>query len=366
MQILVVWAIMILLGLFAMYSVSVFESFSTTLRWVEKWLRQESSNYYYFFEQLWKLGIGIIIGFLITLLPWRFIKRRKYIIFVLTLVGVLLLFTKLGTELNNSRAWLLLFGGTIQPWEFFKIWFVLFLGSRLLRKREVMNELTRYIGFLIITGVCYLVFVLVPDLGTVYVLAPVSLVMFWYAGGKPRYIFTTLVLGVAAMWLASLEFSYIGVRVDYFLHPAKYENDREVGRQNKQALLAVGGGWRIGKGYGKGLQKFGYLPEAQSDFIFAALAEEVGLIGNTIILGLYILLAWLVLRWLPKVKDEEDQLIAVGLISLIVMQAFINIGVNIGLLPLTWLTLPFFSHGGSALLANILELVFLQKIVQQK
>lgn len=349
-----------------MYSVSVFESFSTTLRRVEKWLRQEPSNYYYFFEQLSKAGIGIVIGLVAALLPRRFIKKWKYVIFIVTLVGVLLLFTKLGTELNNSRAWLLIFGWTIQPGEFFKLWFVLFLASRLLRKRETMNEMTRYIGFLIITGICYLIFVLVPDLGTVYVLAPVSLIMFWYAWGKPKYLLLTLVLGVVAMWLAAWQFAYIGARVDYFLHPAKYENDREVGRQNKQALLAVGGGWWIGKWYGKWLQKFGYLPEAQSDFIFAALAEEIGLIGNMIILGLYILLARFVLRGLPKVKDEEDQLIAVGLISLIVLQAFINIGVNIRLLPLTGLTLPFFSHGGSALLANILELVFLRKIVQQK
>lgn len=100
--------------------------------------------------------------------------------------------------------------------------------------------------------------------------------------------------------------------------------------------------------------------------MFAALAEEVGLIGSTIVLGLYLLLTRYVVRGLPKVKDEEDQLIAVGLISLIVMQAFINIGVNIRLLPLTGLTLPFFSHGGSALLANIIELVFLRKIIQQK
>lgn len=110
-----------------------------------------------------------------------------------------------------------------------------------------MNEVTRWVGFLIITGICYLIFFLIPDLGTVYVLAPVSLIMFRYAGGKKRYIAITLVLGILAMGLASLKFDHIRIRMDYFLHPARYENDREVGWQNKQAILAVGGGGRIGK-----------------------------------------------------------------------------------------------------------------------
>jgi cell division protein FtsW len=93
------------------------------------------------------------------------------------------------------------------------------------------------------------------------------------------------------------------------------------------------------------LQKFGYLPEAQSDFIFAALGEEIGVIGIGLILALYLSLARVVLKRLPKIPDEEDQLFVVGLLSLVIMQAFINMGVNMSLLPLTGLTMPFFSHG---------------------
>lgn len=360
-----------------------------TLGWVERWLRTEPSNYYFFFEQLSKLAVWVIICALLIVVPRKWIKKRKTILFFWSLVWVLLLFTSLGTELNGSRAWLVLAWGTIQPWEFFKLGFVLFLASWLLRKRALMNELTRYLWFLLITWFCYSIFVLIPDLGTVYVLAPVSLIMFWYAGWKIQQVLLTIVLWIVMMLLAAMQFQHICFRVDYYLHPAVYENAQAttrtmswltpiclqqnnwkfaegIDRQNKQALLAVGWWWWFGKWYGKGLQKFGYLPEAQSDFIFSALAEEVGLFGIMIILSLYLLLARIVTQKLPSVKDEEDQLIAVGILSLIVMQAFINIAVNIRLLPLTGLTLPFFSHWGSALIINMVELMFLRKILQQK
>lgn len=366
MHIIIIGIVLVLVGIFAIYSVSVFESFNMTLWRVERWLRETPTNYYFFFEQLQKLGVWIILAVILYLIPRKRIKQWKSIIFLFTLVGVLLLFTSMGTELNGSRAWLLVGWGTIQPGEFFKLWFVLFLWSWLIRKREIMNEVTWYAGFLIITWLCYLIFVLIPDLWTVYVLAPVSLLMFRYAGGKKRYILITCILGVLGMALAATQFNHIRVRLDYFLHPEKYESSRDVGRQNKQALLAVWWWWRVGKWYGKWLQKFGYLPEAQSDFIFAALAEEIGFIGNVMIICLYLLLWRLVTKRLPHIRDEEDQLIVVWILSLILMQAFINIGVNIRLLPLTGLTLPFFSHGWSALLINIAQIMLLHKICIQK
>ncbi len=366
MSILVLWAILVVVGLFAVYSVSVFESFWLTLYWVEEGLRTDPTNYFYFFEQLTNIGVWLAVCLVIFFLPRRHIKKLKNIIFLLTLAAVLLLFTPLAETYKWATAWLDLWFTNIQPGEFFKLGFVFFLWSWLLRKRSVMNELTRYMWFLIITGICYIIFVLIPDLGTVYVLAPVSLLMFWYAWGKKSYIALTIVLWIGAMFLAALQFGHIRVRIDYYLHPSKYEDNKDVWRQNKQALLAIWWWWRVGKWYGKWLQKFGYLPEAQSDFIFAALGEEIGVIGIGIILALYLWLARVVLKKLPTLPDEEDQLLVVGLLSLIIMQAFINMGVNMSLLPLTWLTLPFFSHGGSALLVNMAELMLIWKVFQKR
>lgn len=363
--ILILWWILVMVWLFAVYSVSVFESFWLTLYWVEQWLRTDPTNYFYFFEQLTNIGVGLAVCLLVIFLPWQTIKKMKYVIFLLTLLAVFLLFTPFAETYKWATAWLNLWFTNIQPGEFFKLGFVFFLASWLLRKRAIMNEFTWYIWFLIITGVFYSIFVLIPDLGTVYVLAPVSLLMFWYAWWKKWYILITMWLGVIAMFLASLQFDHIRLRLDYYLHPDKYENNRDVWRQNKQALLAIGWWWWVGKWYGKWLQKFGYLPEAQSDFIFSALSEEIWVIWIGIILALYLSLSRVVLKRLLTVSDEEDQLLVVGFLSLIIMQAFINMWVNMSLLPLTGLTLPFFSHGGSALLVNMVEVALIWKIIKK-
>ena len=364
-QVIWLWAVLLILGLFAVYSVSVFESFWLTLDRVDAWIRDTPSNYFFFFEQLTNIVVWVAAWLIVALIPWRTIKKMHLALFILTFGAVLLLFTPLAETYKWATAWLDLWFTNIQPWEFFKLWFVFFLWSWLLRKKHVMNETTRYIAFLLMTWLCYIVFLLIPDLWTIYVLAPVSLIMFWYAWGKKQQIVLTLVMWIAAMFLAATQFNHIRVRLDYYLYPEKYEQSRDIGWQNKQALLAIGGGWWIGKWYGKWLQKFWYLPEAQSDFIFAALAEEIGVIGIGIMLALYLTLSWYVLKQLPSLPSEEDRLYAVGFLSLIIMQAFINIGVNMWLLPLTWLTLPFFSHGWSALLVNIIEIVLLRKITKK-
>ena len=119
----------------------------------------------------------------------------------------------------------------------------------------------------------------------------------------------------------------------------------------------------LGRGYAKGLQKFGYVPEAQSDFIFAAFAEEIGFLGGSVLLTLYFLLAYHFIVRLSSVSDPYLKLLGVGLISTIIIQSFINIGVNTNIVPLTGLTLPFVSFGGTALMVNFIELVFLYKII---
>lgn len=366
MPILLVWCFLLIFWLFAIYSVSIFESFDLTLDLVEKWLRVEPSNYYYFFEQLLKFLVWLVLAGITWIIPLSVIKRRKYIIFVWTCILLLLLFTPLWIELNGSSAWLDVPWGTIQPWEFFKIWFVLFLGSWLLRKRDTFDDMGFFLWFIVITWLISGIFLLIPDLWTLFVLWVVALIMFWYAGGKAKYIFATIVLWICLLAIAATQFSYIGSRVTYFLSPDSDTTWRWIWWQTRQSLIAVGWWWRVWKWYGKWLQKFGYIPEAQSDFIFAALSEEIWFIGNSVLLTLYFLLAYYFLQALPKVKDDFDRMLWVGLLSMIIVQVFINIGVNIKILPLTWLTLPFISHGGSALIVNMVELIILQKIISQK
>lgn len=364
--ILILGGILLFAGMFAMYSVSIFESFQLTLGLVKSGVLQDPSNYFYFLEQLKKLVAGLVLCWILYFIPRRTIKQRKYIIFIVTLIPLFLLFTPLGIKLNGSTARLQFPWGTIQPGEFFKLGFVLFLAGWLLRKVRQLDEVRFYIAFLIMTWLIYMIFLLIPDLWTILVLVSVALVMFWYVWWKLYYILVTWMLWIIAAVIAASQFTYIQKRLSYFLDPEADTSGKGVGWQTKQSLVAVGAGWRIGKWYGKGLQKFGYIPEAQSDFIFAAFSEEIGFIGNSIILTLYFLLARYVVKELKNVEDEYDRTVVVGLLSMILLQVFINIGVNIKLLPLTGLTLPFFSHGGSALFVNMMEVMLMYKITAKK
>ena len=147
---------------------------------------------------------------------------------------------------------------------------------------------------------------------------------------------------------------------------AKKEISKKDGRQNQQGIIAIGGGGFRGQGYGKGLQKMGQLPEAYSDMIFAAFSEEIGFVGNMLLFALYIGLFFTVLKQLDHVRDPQLKTLAVGIISLIIVQVFVHVGVNLEILPNTGLTLPFISHGGTALMINLIELTLLYKILRGK
>lgn len=364
--ILLTWFFLLIFWLFAIYSVSIFESFDLTLDFVESGLREEPSNYYYFFEQVLKFIVWLVLAWIVRFIPLSVVRRWKYIVFAWSLLLVALLFTPLWITLNGSSARLDVPWWTIQPWEFYKIWFVLFLSSWLLRKRDALDELSYFLGFGVMVALLCGVFLFIPDLWTLFVLWIVALVMYWYAGWKGKYILLSLVLWVWLLAIAATQFSYINRRVTYFISPESDTTWRGIWRQTRQSLIAVWWwGW-VGKWYGKWLQKFGYIPEAQSDFIFAALSEEIWFIWNSVLLTLYFLLAYYFLMALPKVKNEYNKMIWVWFIAMIIIQVFINIWVNIKIMPLTWLTLPFVSHWWSALIVNMLELILLQKIIMEK
>jgi len=361
-HILVLWALLIVFWLFSMYSVSIFESFDFTRKFTG-----EPSNYFYFFDQLQKLWLWVVLSVITYFLPLKLFKKYKYVIFALWILLIALLFTSLWADFGKwATLWLKIWWGTIQPWEFFKIWFVFFLSSRLLRKKKTMDDQQFFFGFFVVVALCLFVFLLLPDIGSLMVLWPVALIMYWFSWGRSYYVVISLFLGLIGVILASLQFSYVQERLAYFLDSSVDTTWRGISWQTEQALIAVWGWWRFGKWYGKGLQKFGYIPEAQSDFIFAAFSEEVWFLGSLILVSLYFLLAWYFLNGLKDTEDEYFRILWVGLLSLILVQAFINIGVNIKLIPLTWLTLPFLSHGWSALIVNMVEVVLLYKIVHHK
>ncbi|HKL43757.1 MAG TPA: FtsW/RodA/SpoVE family cell cycle protein [Candidatus Absconditabacterales bacterium] len=373
MRILIVGALLIAYGLLAVYSVSIHESFTLTLK-----IFEDPTNYFYFFRHLRNIAIAIIMALIAYRIPIKFFKKHKNIVIISILIFLLQLLVfvpGIGISLNGARGWIDIPGiPSIQPSEFFKLGYVIFMAAWLIRKKKSIDNDNQFIiSFVVINALFLFIFLLIPDLGSVLVMGAVGLTMALYAGMDWKKIVGLLFAGVAGVVVVGSiagmmndRFAYIQKRMTYFISSNTDEESRGIGRQNEQALTAIGGGGFMGKGYGKGLQKFGYIPEAQSDFIFAAFSEEMGFFGNIILLGLYFYLVYYVLIKLVHVRDEYNKMLAIGILSLIIIQAFINMGVNLKILPNTGLTLPFISHGGSALMVNMIELILLYKIIENK
>ncbi|HMS90913.1 MAG TPA: FtsW/RodA/SpoVE family cell cycle protein [Candidatus Absconditabacterales bacterium] len=377
MPIIIVGIILTLFGILSIYSVSIHESFTLTISLIANGkMDGDPSNYFYFFRQLRNIALALVMAGIVYAIPIRFFQKNKnttIIAIILMALQVSVFIPGIGIVLNGARGWINIpFLPSIQPAEFFKLGYVLFLGGWLMRKRERINTKEFFISFIILNALLFFVFLLIPDLGTVMILGIVGLIMCRYAGAKIKYILwilfggiiTGLLLGGIA-GMVSDRFAYIQKRFTYFISSSVDPQAKQIGWQNEQALLAIGGGGFLGKGYGKGLQKFGFIPEAQSDFVFAAFSEEIGFVGNMILLSLYLYIGWYFLTNLRHIKDEHRRMIGIGILSLILIQAFVNIGVNIKILPNTGLTLPFISYGGTALMVNFMEIILLYKILQR-
>ncbi len=350
---------LLLFGVFAIQSVSIFESFQLTLR-----ISDEPTNYFYFLRQIEHILISLITAWLVLFIPLDKIKKNAVKIFILVFLVQLLIFTPLGQVFHGARWWIYLPGlGSVQPSEFFKLWFIIFLSAWLIRKKKELNSLELFFAIILISWLSFFVFLLIPDLGTLLVVWPVVLILYWYVWGRLIYIIFSIILWLTLWLTIGMQFDYIRKRVEFFVNPDIDQSHQWIWWQTKQWLIAIWSWWPLWKWYGKWLQKFGFIPEAQSDFIFAAFSEEIGFLGNTILLLLYFLLIYIALTRLKWVKDEYLRNLVVWIVSLIWMQVFINIWVNIKLIPLTGLTLPFVSYWGTALMVNVWEVVLLYKIL---
>ena len=378
MPIIIAWIILTFFGILSIYSVSIHESFTLTLSMIANGTRHsDPSNYFYFFRQIRNLAIALVMAGITYAIPIRFFQNNKNITIIavfLMVLQILVFVPGIGIVLNGARGWIDIPGlPSIQPAEFFKLWYVLFLGWWLIRKRDKVNTKDFFISFIILNVIFFFIFLLIPDLGTVMILAIVGLIMCRYAGAKIKYViwilFWWLIGWLVAGSIAGMvsdRFAYIQKRFTYFLSSSVDPQARQIWWQNQQALLAIGGWGFLGKGYGKWLQKFWYIPEAQSDFVFSAFSEEIGFIGNMFLLAIYLYIGYYFLTRVRHIKDEHKKMIGIGILSLILVQAFVNIWVNVKILPNTWLTLPFISYGGTALMVNFIEMMLLYKILKNK
>ena len=389
MPLLIITACLLIYGLLALFSVSVHESFTTTLSLIAKGrFDGEASNYFYFFKQINNFVYVAVLAYITYLTPLKIFKNEKFLTFlsIVILIFQILVFTPLGTTLWWARWWLNIpWLPSIQPVEFFKIGYVIFISRWFIRKQHLLNSGSILKRFFVLNALIFLIFALIPDLGSVLIMAFTGVIIGIYAGISLKNIGRMFVVGAGWLWLIIRSFlginnsycrdvplserpslcrySYIANRIDVYIDPSADESWQNASRQWRQALIAIWGGWLLWNWYGKWLQKFWYIPEAQSDFIFSAYAEEVGFWGLLVLFVLYGLLIYYVIIKIPNVRDLFFKYLAIGLLSLIIVGAFVHIWVNIQLLPNTWLTLPFISYGWTSLMASVVSIMLLHKIL---
>ncbi|NQV93156.1 cell division protein FtsW [Candidatus Kaiserbacteria bacterium] len=294
--------------------------------------------------------LGTIFLFIMTKIKYRLWKPLALYIFIFSLIGTALVFVPgVGFELNGARRWIHILGFSIQPAEFLKLGFVIYLASYL---SDARNKITEYkhglIPFAVILGIPSILLLLQPDTGTVLVLASAGVAMYITVGGKARDLLILFVIAVITVGALVYQRPYLRDRLETYISPGT--NLQESGYQLNQSLIAVGSGGIFGRGFGQSVQKFNYLPEPIGDSIFAVAAEEFGFVGAVLLVFTFLAFSFRGLKIASHSPDYFSGLLVVGIVILIISQSFINIGSMLGVFPLTGLPLLFISHGGTAML----------------
>ncbi|MDH3293384.1 MAG: putative lipid II flippase FtsW [Acidimicrobiia bacterium] len=340
-------ALFVGLTLFGLVMVLSASSVASLHQWAE------SSPFGQFRKQLTWAGLGAI-GFIVgARIDYRVVRRLAgpgMIVAILLLILVLL--PGVGVTVNGSQRWIEIEGFRLQPSEFAKLAMVVFVADLLARRERRMDrpELTIR-PVMLALGVLSALIVVQPKLGTPLVLAAVACLMLFVAGAKlPNLLAWTGVLAVLGTIAAFAE-SYRKDRLTSFLDP--WANADDTAFQLIQSRVGIASGGVGGVGLGASRAKWGFLPEAHSDFIFAIVAEEVGLLGASAVILAFVLIAFFGVRAALGAPDRFGMLLAAGITIWLVFQAFLNIGIVIGVLPTTGEPLPFLSYGGSSMITTL-------------
>ncbi|MEK7181794.1 MAG: rod shape-determining protein RodA [Patescibacteria group bacterium] len=319
----------------------------------------------YFIRQLLFAIISLSVMFFVASMDYRHIAKYSTALYfgtILLLLGVLLF----GVTVRGTAGWISFGFVQLQPVELAKVTLIIFLASFISQKKSELGEWTRVIASLILSAILIFLVLKQPDLGSSLVLAAIWGGMILASGLKWRQLLVLFLLGatlVTSSWFL-LE-PYQKDRIFNFIHP---ESDPQgTGYNVLQAIVAVGSGGLTGKGIGHGSQsQLNFLPEKHTDFIFAVVTEELGLVGAWLVLALYLVLLYRIKRIGDEAADNFGYLMAVGVLIMLFTQITINIGMNMGLLPVTGLPAPFLSYGGSSILSVSLAFGLLLSVYSRK
>lgn len=307
--------------------------------------------YYFAKRQL----IFALIGFAFLFLFSRIdlLKLRKYnkILFCIGIIAlIVVLIPGIGVARNGSRSWFSIASFLIQPSEFFKVILIFCVSDYLAKKKKIM-KIKDFIFPLLITFLGFFLLLLQPDFGSGMVMVCSIIVILFCSGVPFRYFSYLLILGVSGLVALIASAPYRLERILSFLNP--WADPLGSGFQIIQSLYAIGPGGIFGSGIDGSIQKHFYLPEPQTDFIFAIFGEEFGFIGCFLLLLLFLLIIYNGIKIAIEVEDAYLSYVSIGIISLFAIQVMINLGVVVGLFPVTGITLPLLSYGGSSLIVML-------------
>ncbi len=314
-----------------------------------------SDRNYYFVNQIKYIGLGLVFWVVASNIPYTF--WRKYataglIIAVISLVALMV--PGLSHSSHGATRWIGFGPISIQPAEILKIAFVIYLAAWFEKHEADIGSLwDAVVPFSIMLIVASFILVIFQrDMGTMAVLALASVGMYFSAGMRWRHMALLGAGGMALIWASIIAFPHRISRLTTFLNPTQDASGQ--GYHINQALIAIGSGGFFGVGLGRSIQVYGYLPEAANDSIFAIIAEEFGLIGSVLIVGLFGVLAYRGFQIARAAPDAFSRLAATGITLLLLFQSAINIGAMLSLVPLTGIPLPFISYGGTSLVVSLL------------
>ncbi len=331
-------------------------------------------GYFYAFRQVIFAGVGLVAMFIMSFLDYRIFQRgavalTAYVSSVVLLILVMFIGTDLGT---GCKRWINLGFTTFQPSELAKFAVVILFAYLIDKNYDRMKKAAYGIfPFMVLLAVIAGLLMLQPHLSCTLLICMIGIVLIFIGGARFWHLLIAAMfagaalVGVIVYKTVVEKYNYFGTRISTWLHP--FESEDLAGTwQARQSLIAIGSGGPLGLGLGESRQKYLYLPEAENDFVFAVVCEELGLIGAITVILLFVLLVVEGFHIASKARDRFGMLITIGFTLQIGMQAFINMAVVSGLVPNTGISLPFFSYGGTALIMQLMQMGIVLNVSRQR
>jgi cell division protein FtsW len=340
--------LLILVGLTAVYSSTSVISPDLIEKYHKKGVML--SQFGFIRKQLLTMGLGLIAMFIAFKMPLSLVRKMSIPLLVISLVCLLMVFTKFGITAGGARRWIRIWPSTFQPSELVKLCMVLFLSSYMSMAQYSKEKFTSFLVPILIMGVFQVVFLKQPDFGAAMSLGLLTMSMLFLSGIKLRYLFSLGILLIPVVTKLISE-PYRWKRVAAFLDP--WKDPHGSGFQLVQSFIALGSGGLTGVGLGEGKQKLFFLPEVHTDFIFSMIGEELGFVGVALVALLFFIFFLKGISIARKAAEPFHYYLAYGLSIMIAIQAIFNFAVVTGMLPTKGLPLPFISYGGSSLITNM-------------